>query len=95
MRYLLEQCGPVLSRRYWKTLKRLKESRSALAHSNAVGASEALSRENEAWLAVMSDPKQNLAWLSHGRKRRMRAASVLLRKKQTKLFGQRPRKLPP
>lgn len=80
VRYLLELFGPVLSGEHRKTLNRLKKIQKRLGTLNDVVASEKLLRDNALLLAAVSEPERTLKWFRKERKRRLRAAAVLLRK---------------
>lgn len=79
VRYLLEFFGPVLDGGHGRTLKRLKKIQKRFGALNDVVASEALLRQNTTLLANEGAADSALHWLKKERKRRMAAASKLLR----------------
>lgn len=83
VRYLLELLGPALSGRHQKALNRLKKIQKRFGELNDVVASEALLRDNTTLLSAVGDPDGTLKWLRKERKRRLRAASALLRGERT------------
>ncbi|MFL9866845.1 CHAD domain-containing protein [Paraburkholderia fungorum] len=81
VRYLLEFFEPVLSGNHKPVLKQLKQIQKRFGALNDIVASEMLLRDNLDLLAGSGDADAALHWFRKARKRRMRAAAGLLRKR--------------
>jgi CHAD domain-containing protein len=81
LRYLLDFFAPVLKGNCKRTVKRLKQIQERFGALNDVVASEGLLREHAASLAGPGDTEAALDWIRKERKRRLRAAAGLLRKR--------------
>ncbi|NKJ46291.1 metal-binding protein [Burkholderia sp. SG-MS1] len=81
LRYLLDFFEPVLKGSCKSTARRVKRIQKRFGALNDVVASEGLLREHAASLAGSGDAGASLDWLGKERKRRMRAAAALLRKR--------------
>jgi CHAD domain-containing protein len=81
LRYLLDFFAPVLKGNCKRTVKRLKQIQKRFGALNDVVASEGLLREHAASLAGSGDTGAALAWFRQERKRRLRTAAQLLRKR--------------
>lgn len=81
LRYLLDFFEPVLKGNCKRTVKRLKLLQKRFGALNDIVASEALLHDNAALLAGSGDTDAALHWLDKERKRRVRLAEGLLRKR--------------
>ncbi|RKT22646.1 CHAD domain-containing protein [Paraburkholderia sp. RAU2J] len=81
LRYLLDFFEPVLKGSCKSTARRVKRIQKRFGALNDVVASEGLLREHAASLAGSGDAGATLDWLGKERKRRMRTAAALLRKR--------------
>ncbi|MFM0033554.1 CHAD domain-containing protein [Paraburkholderia strydomiana] len=81
LRYLLDFFEPVLKGSCKSTARRVKRIQKRFGALNDVVASEGLLREYAASLGGSGDTEAVLDWLGQERKRRMRAAAALLRKR--------------
>lgn len=81
LRYLLEFFEPILHGSHKRILKRLKQIQQRFGALNDIVASEMLLRDNAALLAGSGDTDAALHWLEKERKRKMRSAAGLLRKR--------------
>jgi CHAD domain-containing protein len=81
LRYLLDFFEPVLEDNCKRTIKRLKQIQKCFGALNDVVASEGLLRDHAASFAGSADTDAALHWLKQERKRRMRLAAGLLRKR--------------
>jgi CHAD domain-containing protein len=81
VRYLVEFFEPLLDADQDRTLKRLKKIQQRFGELNDVIASEALLREHIDLLAETGESDDALQFLKKQRKRRLRAAAGLLRKR--------------
>ena len=81
LRYLVDFFEPVLQGNRKRTVKRLKQIQKRFGALNDVVASEGLLRDHAASFAGSGDTEAALHWLEQERKRRMRTAAELLRKR--------------
>ena len=81
LRYLLDFFEPLLKGSCKRTVKRLKQIQKRFGALNDVVASEGLLRDHAASFTGSGDTEAALHWLEQERKRRMRSAARLLRKR--------------